>query len=862
MTEPQRPSRPERIGRYKVVDRIGRGAMGVVYAAHDEMMDRDVAVKVMMTDLEGEPDIRARFMREAQVSAGLAHRNIVTIYDIGEDNGRLFIVMELLRGQTLDRCLKERTFAIEEKVDLTIDVCEGLAVANAAGVCHRDVKPGNLFVQAEGGVKILDFGIARLASSSMTASGFIVGTPDYMSPEQARGTAVDARSDIFSLGAVLYFMLAGRKPFVAPDLPAVLHKVVCEEPPPILASEAPAALTRVVLKALAKDPAERFQKFSDFASELGRWRRRYEAETRSLAEAVGREMDGLAGLAAEERAAADTLGIEAECDLDAALGQIATGYPQLQANGADSLRSGQWYRRDVDDVARRTGAIAGAWETRLDSLRAATAELTTATECLARGDAHAALAAFERVQRRVPSAAIEPLMDRARQTVAAQQARDERVRSLLAEAASASSAGRLDAALALIKDALTEHPDSVEAQKLLERSQHDHAAAEANKIRQCERSLDRARRALQLDELEEAERQLQLAVETGAVNPDIAVVRTALSEARTARETAGALVQEIAGQLALARGEFQAGQRTAAIDRLQALATRHPSSAAAQEELTRLRAEDDRLNATERASSDADRRAADAAGALERGELQVAVRLAEEALALLPSHEMALRTSAVAHARLRETAERNARQERAAQLAKSAQAYLDRGKYERAIKEAQRAAELEPLATAAHAIVAEGRRRLAEAAAAEASQQQAAKRAAEVRELLDTAATALRGKDFARARGAAERALALDPGNGEPRELIAKIATAVALAAAAFDDDTVDLRGNQVDPDATAILRPVKDATAHGWTASLWQSVTTACASAVSRLRRAEQSTGKTGTSNRAASGDTSRKEA
>ena len=274
VVENQRPGRPERIGRYRVVDRIGRGAMGVVYSAHDELMGRDVAVKVMMTDLEGEPDIRARFMREAQVSAKLAHRNIVTIFDIGEDNGRLFIVMELLKGETLDRSLKQRSFSIEEKVDLTLEICEGLAVASAAGVCHRDVKPGNLFVQTDGGLKILDFGIARLASSSMTASGFIVGTPDYMSPEQARGVAVDERSDIFSVGAVLYLMLTGRKPFVAPDLPAVLHKVVSEDPPPIEANDAPPALARVVFKALSKDAAARFQKFPEFSSELARWRRR------------------------------------------------------------------------------------------------------------------------------------------------------------------------------------------------------------------------------------------------------------------------------------------------------------------------------------------------------------------------------------------------------------------------------------------------------------------------------------------------------------------------------------------------------------------------------------------------------------
>ena len=135
----------------QVVDRIGRGAMGVVYSAHDELMGRDVAVKVMMTDLEDEPDIRARFMREAQVSAKLAHRNIVTIFDIGEDNGRLFIVMELLRGETLDRCAEAARASRSRRRSISmLEVCEGLAVASAAGVCHRDVKPGNLFVQADG----------------------------------------------------------------------------------------------------------------------------------------------------------------------------------------------------------------------------------------------------------------------------------------------------------------------------------------------------------------------------------------------------------------------------------------------------------------------------------------------------------------------------------------------------------------------------------------------------------------------------------------------------------------------------------------------------------------------------------------
>ncbi len=846
MAENQRAGRPERIGRYKVVDRIGRGAMGVVYSAHDELMGREVAVKVMMTDLEGEPDIRARFMREAQVSAKLAHRNIVTIFDIGEDNGRLFIVMELLKGDTLDRALKQRSFSIEEKVDLTLEVCEGLAVASAAGVCHRDVKPGNLFVQADGGLKILDFGIARLASSSMTASGFIVGTPDYMSPEQARGVAVDERSDIFSAGAVLYLMLTGRKPFVAPDLPAVLHKVVSEDPPPIEAKDAPPALARIVFKALSKDAAARFQRFPEFSAELSRWRRRYDAETRALAERVAISFESLRDFASEELAEGEALGVEPEADLQLRLSEIAAGYPQLLARGADALRSGEWLRRDIEEIDRRIVPIVAAWEQRIADLRGAGADLAAGKSSLENGDAREALDRFESVLRRVPSAAVQQLIDRARGVAADQQARDDRVRSLLAEAADARAHGRLDAALALANQALLIHPDHGEARQFSGRLRQELAAAEAEKARNCERFLERARSALQLENLDEAERQMQLAVQTGSSNPELAIVRTALVEARTAREKADALAEEIGSQLALARNEFQIGERTLAIKRLEMLALRHPSSTALRVELERLRTEHEKLGAAEQTQSDADRLATEAAAALEKGDAQTATRLAEEALARMPSHEGALRTSAVAHARLREEAERSARQHRAAELIESAKSLLARGKFDRAIKEARRAAELDPLGDA-HAVISEALRRQASDAAREASEQEASRRATEARRLLEQAATALRDKDFPRARGLAERALALEPDNKAPKELIAKIATAAALSVTPPDDDTVDLAAGQADPDATAVFKPVAD----GWVART-----------VSRVRLLFQSRPAKTVNQAAAGRDTNRKEA
>jgi serine/threonine-protein kinase len=788
--------------------------MGVVYAAHDEMMDREVAVKVMMTDLEAEPEIRARFMREAQVSASLAHRNIVTIYDVGEDNGRLFIVMELLKGQTLDKCLKQRVLPIEEKIDLMLEVCEGLGVANNSGVCHRDVKPANLFLLEDGGVKILDFGIARLASSSMTASGFIVGTPDYMSPEQARGVAVDERSDIFSVGAVLYVLLSGVKPFAAPDLPAVLSKVVSEEPPPLDQEAAPAGLARTVLKALAKNPADRFQNFGEFSAELSRWRRRFDIETRALAENIAQSMERLLALEAEERETAEALGLGIDESQPNELSEIYAAFPGLKAHGAVAFRMVRWNREDVQDAGNRIAAALEVLERRVAARRSARTELSSATRHLDEGNARAALSGFENVLRLAPSAPVQPLIARAQEAIATEEARDARVKNLLAEATAAQANGRLHAALTLVEEAVKVHPHNVDARTLLARLQKDAAAAELEKARRCERFLARARRALQLEQFGEAERQLELAAETGASNADIAIVTSALKEARTAHDNAGALVQEISQELARARAEFQDGQRREATSRLEALATRHPSSAAVQAELSRLREEDERMTKVEQSQAEADRLASEAAAALASGDDTIAMRLADEALRLMPSHEGALRTSIVAGAHQRERTERAARSERARQVLDRARMLLASGQFDLAIKEARTASELDPSTTDAAAVIAEVYRRRAAAEAAEAAERNRSRRAAEIDDLLASAASALRNKDFARARTLGERALAIDPENAKPKDFIAKVAAAVALAASAIEDDTVDLQKGEVDPEATAVMAPVATAPA------------------------------------------------
>src|SRR5262245_27326915 len=179
--------------------------MGSVYKAHDATLDRLVAIKVMVEDAEAGAEAKTRFLREAQSAARLNHPNIITVYELGEDQGRVFIVMELLEGHPLSRVISRvPPLTLRRKLHVMIQICDGLAFAHQRGVVHRDVKPANVFLLENGHVKILDFGIARVGSSELTRTGLLMGTPNYMSPEQARGRRTDSRSDIFSVGVVFY----------------------------------------------------------------------------------------------------------------------------------------------------------------------------------------------------------------------------------------------------------------------------------------------------------------------------------------------------------------------------------------------------------------------------------------------------------------------------------------------------------------------------------------------------------------------------------------------------------------------------------------------------------------------------------
>ena len=268
----------ERIGRYQVLERVGKGGMGVLYRGFDPVLDREVAIKLMLADFtEDAEQMRPRFYREARAAAKLNHRNIVTIFEFAEESNVPYIVMEFLRGHSLGaRMSAAPPLSLDDKLHIVCQLCDGLSYAHEQGVVHRDVKPDNVFVLEDGTVKLLDFGIAKLTASNLTMQGDVLGSASYMSPEQvSQSESVDGRADVFSTGVVLYELLTGRKPFEAETPTAVILKILRDPHTPIetYASGLPPALCTLVNTALSKDPAQRFATADKLSKELQTVRR-------------------------------------------------------------------------------------------------------------------------------------------------------------------------------------------------------------------------------------------------------------------------------------------------------------------------------------------------------------------------------------------------------------------------------------------------------------------------------------------------------------------------------------------------------------------------------------------------------------
>jgi len=283
-TDPNKPATKDltgRIGKYEIKESIGKGAMGQVYKAHDTVLDRDVALKVMAAQIADDAELKQRFEREARAVAKMPlHPNVAAVFDMGTHvDGSLFFAMEFLDGQDLQKTVREPPpLSLERKVTIIVQVLAGLAHAHKAGLVHRDIKPANIFIiKADGSAKITDFGVVRETGHSMTGTGNIVGTADYMSPEQVKGEKVDSRSDLFSVGCMLFELVAGRRPFHSDNLMAIFYKITHEEANFNLIPQGADhdALMPILKKALAKKLDDRYKTAYEFAVDLREWLKTY-----------------------------------------------------------------------------------------------------------------------------------------------------------------------------------------------------------------------------------------------------------------------------------------------------------------------------------------------------------------------------------------------------------------------------------------------------------------------------------------------------------------------------------------------------------------------------------------------------------
>jgi serine/threonine protein kinase len=758
----------QKIGRYSIKERIGRGGMGTVFKAHDPMLDRLVAIKVISSEGEITDELKTRFYREAQACARLIHPNIVVVHDLGEDQGRLYIVMEFLDGEELKALINQRKpLSTQDKVSLMSQVCEGLHYAHQNGVIHRDIKPGNIFILRNGQVKILDFGIARIATtdSGLTRTGLIMGTLRYMSPEQARGK-VDHRSDMFSAGTVFYELLGYKAAFDSDDPMETLEKLRSEDPTSLteIDPSIPTDLVQIVEKALKKNPDHRFPDMGQMKSRLEQVRRRISDEAEQLLAHVRELLEELREL--QERLAG-----AGEAD-DATIPVVdeRTKLPDLQA-----------LKRHL--------------ETRIEQLRESARQLDTiqprvtrATQLLEAGDTAGATAELEGVLRDAPNHA------QARALLEQVQARVQEAGRLLEQAKAAHQRhehARCLELLAGLPGAAAGAPAAAALRQAAETAQREQAQATAARdavapARAAAAKLEAARHAAAAwTEAEAKAGEGTRALEQHAY----ASARGHFQEAVSAYERAAAA----AGQA------IKVGQQEQA------------QAEAARQEVATARAAAEQVDAAHQAPAawtEAEAKAADAARALGQRAYGVARAGFQDALAAYVGAATAARDAAAKQAEAQaraETARRTAADAR--QKATEARAAsLAAGKWAAAQakeKGAQTAAGRKDYA-AAESAFAEALRLYEEATREAVAEAEAANRArdqqAELERLRQVVATARRAADEAgagrRATGAFARAKAAEQAAVEAvgRQAFDEAVSRLRAAEQAYQEATEEVR--------------------------------------------------------------------
>ena len=490
------PKEPAKIGKYDVVDVIGRGGMGVVYEATDPFLNRRVAIKMMTVGFANKPDLLKRFFREAQSTGSLQHPNIVTVFELGDHAGNPYLVMEFLEGESLDAIISSRRqLSILEKIQAIIGVCHGLSHAHHRGIVHRDIKPANIMVTKDGTVKIVDFGIAHIGAAKETRTGQIMGSVSYMAPEQVNGSPVDARTDIFSTGVVLYELFTYNHPFDGENMAATLMKIIHASPPPLSnsVSDLPPELEAIIFKALAKNREERYHSADDLAIDLS------QLQAHLKQQIIGKHLQEVTALLenAELLKAKDQLLLALRVD--------------RQNTEANLLL------REVQQRIQKTQIKDQVQELRRQ-----------AEEALARRQFEPALRCLERAAG-LDTTDVE--LQQLRESIQAAWSQELELQERLKRAESAHQAGDLDSAKQAMEEALQIAPEKVQAATLYRNIQHDLEARARQ--RQLDSYLEQAGREIAARKFTSALEKLKLAA---LVDPAAPQVKALIESATLGRE--------------------------------------------------------------------------------------------------------------------------------------------------------------------------------------------------------------------------------------------------------------------------------------------------------------------------------------
>jgi predicted Ser/Thr protein kinase len=724
------PPLPSHVGRYQVRSCIGQGGMGVLYLAFDPLIGRQVAVKLLRIHSE---EYLERFAREARSAGRLQHPNIVTIYDVGEFEGQPFIAMEYIAGQTLAELIARRVpLPLLRRLELVEELCDGLAYAHRAGIVHRDIKPANLMVNDEGLLKILDFGIARLADAGVTRVGLVVGTPNYMSPEQVQGLPLDHRSDIFAVGLVVYELLSGRQAFTGDSPIAVAQRVVNEQPVPLtsIVPDLDPAVARIVARAIEKDPAARYQDLAVMRREVARVRAQLDQESLDATIVAPTPVVRQPGMPTPPRQPATHTPPRRPADMQELAQRRQAQIEQHLHRAEEALAGGHLEDalREAEQAAFLDPSYARTLEC-LDRVRAATDArqveewLDAAEQHLVRGALTDAQALVDQARQLDPesehAAALAAAIATGRREREARLARARQLEDRLARAGAALDAGRFEAARGLLEDAAgiegleTGQIQQIEAAQLVLAERE----AETRRRETRQALLAEARERLAAGDFARALACVEGARELDPMSEVVAALAADIERAKAAaeeRRREEEIEQRVRAAVASARAEAAEGRHEQALRALRALPGAHRLVVETIEELER-----GREAAIRRQREEEERRRREAllkaaTEAVEAARAETAAGRHREAIARLeafrPGHpliiqalgELRLELARVEAARREE--EIRVRQQRVQALVAEAEAALAAGRFDEAEAQVNEALTLDLTSKTAQAL--------------------------------------------------------------------------------------------------------------------------------------------------------------